>query len=161
DQFIDRLTHRIRHVRNGVVLVPPLTGGNYTLASKNSRLPVTITNHLGYDVNVVVGITGATGFTADSVSKPIPANSTVQVRVPTHVDRVGLFYVQVTLATPNGLSLSTPLQLTVHSTALGTVGVVITIVAAVVLVAALLIRLIRRMRHRGPPEQVPAPEAVS
>jgi hypothetical protein len=155
--YATRLSRHVRRIRNNVVLVPPLSGGNYTLASKNSRIPVTITNRLPDEVEVLVGISGAIGFSSDPVDKLVPANSTVQVRVPTHVDRVGLFYVQVGLSTKDGLSLSTPLQLTVHSTALGTVGVVITITAAVVLVAALLIRFIRRMRRRGPPT---APETV-
>jgi hypothetical protein len=155
------LAHYVRRLRNRVVLVPPLKGGNYTLASKNSKLPVTITNRLGADVKVVIGMTGAVGFSADPVSKTVPANSTVQVRVPTHVDRVGLFYVQVTLSTPDGLLLSSPLQLTVHSTALGTIGIVITVVAAIVLLAALLIRFIRRMRHRGAPDAPVSTEPVS
>jgi hypothetical protein len=38
------------------------------------------------------------------------------------VDRVGRFEVQVDLSAPDGLSLSNPIILTVHSTALGTVG---------------------------------------
>jgi hypothetical protein len=155
------LAHYVRRLRNRVVLVPPLKGGNYTLASKNSKLPVTITNRLGADVNVVIGMTGADGFSAAPVSKAVPANSTVQVRVPTHVDRVGLFYVQVTLSTPDGLLLSSPLQLTVHSTALGTIGIVITVVAAIVLLAALLIRFIRRMRRRGQPDEPVATEPVA
>jgi hypothetical protein len=159
--FSTSLAHYVRRLRNRVVLVAPLKGGNYTLASKNSKLPVTITNHLGADVKVVIGMTGAVGFSADPVSKIVPADSTVQVRVPTHVDRVGLFYVQVTLSTPDGLLLSSPLQLTVHSTALGTIGIVITIVAAVVLLAALLIRLIRRIRRRGPPEAPVTTEPVA
>jgi hypothetical protein len=45
----------------------------------------------------------------------------------------------------------------VHSTALGTIGVIITIVAAVVLALALVVRLIRRLRRRrslaAPPER--------
>ena len=47
-----------------------------------------------------------------------------------------------------------------HSTALGTIGIVITIVAAIVLVAALLIRFIRRMRNRGVPDEPVATEPV-
>ncbi len=162
-----RLAYYVRRLRDEVQLVPPLTGGNYTLASKNSKLPVTITNDLDVDVEVVVGMTGLEGFSADPVTRVVPANSTVQVRVPTHVDRVGVFPVQVTLSTKDGLLLSKPLQLTVHSTALGTIGIVITVVAAIVLVAALLIRFIRRMRHRGPPdapvttEPVPATTAAA
>lgn len=155
-----KLARRVRGIRNNVVLVHPTTGGAYTLGSKNSKLPVTITNRLSSAVSVVVTMTGAEGFSADPVTKRIDPNSTVQLRVPTHVDRVGLFYVQVNLTTPDGLSLSTPLTLTVHSTALGTIGIVITIAAGVVLVAALIIRFVRRRRKRRKPTTSPAPTAV-
>jgi hypothetical protein len=93
------------------------------------------------------------------VTRTVAPSSTVQVRLPTHVDRVGRFEVRVFLSTPDGLSMSSPITLTVHSTALGTVGVVITVIAGVVLVAALLIRFVRRMRRRRrPPSAPPAPE---
>jgi hypothetical protein len=155
-----RLSRRVRAIRNNVVLVHPTTGGAYTLGSKNSKLPVTINNRLPTPVNVVVTMTGAEGFSADTVTRRIDPNTTVQLRVPTHVDRVGLFYVQVNLTTPDGLSLSTPLTITVHSTALGTIGIVITIAAGVVLVAALIIRFVRRRRQRRRPPTVASPEAV-
>lgn len=166
NQAAKRLAHRVRLMCHRVVLVHPTTSAAYTLGSQNSRLPVTITNRLPDRVHVVVTMQGAQGFSATPQSRSIPANSTVQLRVPTHVNRVGLFYVQVQLTAPNGLPLSTPLRLTVHSTALGTIGVIITVVAAVVLVAALLARFVRRQRRRradeGPtPPAPPIPVTAS
>jgi hypothetical protein len=155
-----RLADLVLHLRDGVVLVRP-SNGTYTLPSRDSRLPITIANRLAARVTVVVSVASTPGFNADPVKRTIDANSTVQVRVPTRVDRVGRFEVQVSLSTTDGLAISSPLSLSVHSTALGTVGVVITIIAAAVLGAALLIRFIRRMRRRGRPPTTPStPEPV-
>jgi hypothetical protein len=158
--YSQRLETSVRVLRNSVVLVRP-SNGTYTLPSRNSRLPITISNRLAATVTVVVNASSTPGFRADPVTRSIAPNSTVQVRVPTQVDRVGRFEVRVDLSAPDGLSLSNPITLTVHSTALGTVGVVITVVAGVVLAAALLIRFVRRMRRRRrPPTNPPAPEPV-
>jgi len=63
-----------------------------------------------------------------------------------------LIKIAVTVRTPDGLKLGRSMQLTVRSTALGTIGVVITIVAGCVLALALLVRFTRRMRGRNHPE---------
>jgi hypothetical protein len=83
--------------------------------------------------------------------------------VPTHVDRVGLIPIAVSLRTPDGLKLGKSMPLTIRSTALGTIGVVITIVAGCVLALALIIRFTRRMRARGraQPTQPTPPDAAT
>jgi hypothetical protein len=160
---------KLQAIRAGVHLAKP-SDGTYTLASKNSRLPITIVNTLPDRVNVQVEVTAVNdvpGFSATDVNRTIEPNSTVQLRVPTHVDRVGRIDVQATLYTPDRVSLGTTLDLTVHSTALGTVGVIITVVAAAVLIIALLVRFIRRLskgrrkskKNRPKPEPVPAATA--
>jgi hypothetical protein len=58
--------------------------------------------------------------------------------------------VQAALFTPNNFQLGVAVNLSVHSTALGTIGLIITIVAGAVLVLALLVRLIRRLRNPAP-----------
>jgi hypothetical protein len=154
---------KVRTIQNGVHLKTP-SDGTYTLASKDSRLPVTIVNSLPARVNVRVSVTTVNrvpGFSAPSVERTIEPNSTVQLRVATHVDRVGRIDVRVTLTSPapHSIELGSPVTLTVHSTALGTVGVVITIVAALVLIVALFVRFIRRMRYRRshPPKRKTPP----
>ena len=158
--YADKVADQLRRLANRVTLVRPSTG-SYTLASQNSSLPITIANHLAAPVRVVITLSSTPGFSAKPVAKTIPANSTTQVRVPTHVNRVGRFDVDVDLATTTGFGLTGSLRLTVHSTALGTIGVVITVVAAVILVLALLIRFARRMHKRRAPSeptaQQPAP----
>ena len=143
----------VRHVRHGVSLVAP-AASTYTLTSNNADLPITIRNRLNDDVQVRIAMTQPDGFSASDLNRlhTIPAGSRVDVRVPTHVDRVGLIKIAVTVRTPDGLKLGRSMQLTVRSTALGTIGVVITIVAGCVLALALIVRFTRRMRGRNHPE---------
>ncbi|MDP9116123.1 MAG: DUF6049 family protein, partial [Actinomycetota bacterium] len=156
--FARHLTDQVDAIESGVELVKPTTG-TYTLASSNSPLPVTIINHLNVQVTVRISVTtknGLPGFTApDSGTRTIAAGNRVIAQIPTHVDRAGRFKVEVSLLTPSGAQIDQPLDLSVRSTALGAIGVMITVVAAVVLALALLIRLMRRLCNGPTP---PDPE---
>lgn len=151
--YAQQLTQHIDAVESGVAISKP-SGGTYTLASRNSPLPVVIVNKLNVTVFVQVRVTstnGLPGFSAGEVARQaIAPQQRVTLHIPTRVERTGRFVVQAALYTPSGVQLGAPVYLSVHSTALGTIGVVITIVAAAVLVLALLIRLIRRMRNPTP-----------
>jgi hypothetical protein len=140
----------VRNVRNGVTLVAP-AASTYTLTSNDANLPITIRNRLDQDVQVRISTTQPDGFSASDLDRlhTIPAGSRVDVRVPTHVDRVGLIKISVSLHSPSGLKLGRSLPLTVRSTALGTIGIVITVVAGCVLMLALIVRFIRRLRARN------------
>lgn len=156
--YTEALGHALDSLEFGVFIVKPSTG-TYTLASSNSPLPVAIQNTL--DVRVWVRLRISTvndlpGFTAGDVGvRDIAPNATLTLHVPTNVQRSGRFQVEAQLYTPNQSTLGGALVLSVHSTALGTIGVVITVVAAAVLVLALLVRLIRRLRRRGGPKPSP------
>jgi hypothetical protein len=63
--------------------------------------------------------------------------------------------VDATLWTPDGVRLGEPVQLTVRSTALGAIGVIITIGAGAVLLLALLIRFGRQLHRRQHRERAP------
>ncbi|MEP7020828.1 MAG: DUF6049 family protein, partial [Pseudonocardiales bacterium] len=149
--FAARLSKRIDAIESGVHILKP-SSGTYTLASRNSPLPVTIKNDLNVAVSVRVRVVSANGLPGFSADDPgvltIAAGASLPLHLPTHVERTGRFVVQATLYTPNGaVQLGAAVRLSVHSTALGTIGVIITISAAAVLVLALLIRLIRRLRN--------------
>jgi hypothetical protein len=163
-QLAGQLAARIGSMRNGVSIVPP-SNGTYTLTSKNSQLPVTVVNKIGTDIQVRVSIepiSDVPGFTAGDQERDftIKANSKTQLRIPTHVDRVGLIDVTVELTTPDGLRVGKPIRLAVRSTALGTIGVVITIAAAIVLALAVLVRFARRLRRRAR-EETPTTSGTS
>jgi hypothetical protein len=150
--YAEQLDASIDQLESGVRIVRPATG-TYTLASSSSPLPVTVENTLGVAVTVgvvVTSVNGVPGFRATPIQRQtIAPNTKVTLHVPTHVDRAGRFPVEAVLLTPSGVHIGQPVEVSVHSTALGVIGVVNTIVAAVVLVLALLFRLVRRMR-RGP-----------
>jgi hypothetical protein len=156
DNFAKQLSTRIKDIEDGVTIA---STGTYTLASSNSPLPITIKNTLPYEVTVRLSITtvnGIPGFTAGDVGElVIGATQNRTVKVPTHLARSGRFLVNAVLLTPSGVPVGKPVTLTVHSTALGTIGVIITVVAAAVLLLALLIRAARRWRGRGKTEEVP------
>ena len=151
--FAERLNARMDTLASGVHIFKP-SGGTYTLASSNSPLPVTIVNGLDVSVFVQVRVTSANGLPGFSAAElgrqQIAPGAKLTLHVPTHVDRTGRFVVQATLFTPSGAQLGAPVYLSVHSTALGTIGIIITVVAAVVLVLALLVRFIRRRRNPRP-----------
>jgi hypothetical protein len=150
----EKLTAHLDSIESGVRIVRPVNG-TYTLASSNSPLPVTVENSLAVPVTVSVQVTsvnGLPGFRASPArAQTVAPNTKVIVHVPTRVERTGKFEVQAVLLTPSATQIGDPVFVSVHSTALGTIGVIITIVAAVVLALALVVRLIRRMRRRRPP----------
>ncbi len=159
-----RLQQIIHRTRRAVYIVPPSVG-TYTLTSKNSQLPITVVNKLNADVDVEISlqtVDGESGLTAKSFEQTIKANSKEQVKLATHVDRVGLIKVNVSISTTGGLSLGTTIHLSVRSTALGTIGVIITVLAGILLVVAVAIRQIRRLRNRTPREpEEPTPVAAT
>lgn len=164
--MIGRLRQVLLSTRHSVYIVNP-SDGTYTLTSKNSQLPITVVNKLNTEVDVQISVNpvgGESGLSTASAPQgyTIKANSKVQVHVPTHVDRVGLIRAVVRISTPGGLSLGTPVRLSVRSTALGTIGVIITVLAAILLVVAVVIRHVGRLRRRTPRARgEPAPVAAT
>lgn len=156
-QYTAALVKRVAAVTSAVRIVTPSTG-TYTLASQNSPLPVTVTNDLSVPVRVRVSVStvnGLPGFEAEDVGvREIAPRTNVTLKIPVDVQRAGRFQVLARLSTPTRDPLGDPVPLSVRSTALGTIGIVITIAAGAVLVLALLVRLVVRLRRRrkpGPP----------
>jgi hypothetical protein len=161
--FAGRLDALVGALQHGVYISRP-SSGTYTLASNDAPLPITVVNTLLVDVRVRVRVTTANdvaGFHADDtrvVTIPRAASQTSPTRdtlkIPTRVQRAGTFQVNAVLLTPDGTQLGSSVPLSIHSTALGVVGVIITAVAIGVLVLALAVRVARRVRRRatGPTE---------
>jgi hypothetical protein len=169
--YAQQLGAEIERITTGVRIVKP-SSGTYTLASNNSPLPITIANDLPYAVRVNINIVTVqtSGFKTDPVGvQKIEANATRTIHVPATSVRSGLIRIEVLLQAPcKDCPLGLAVQMRVRSTALGIIGVIITIVAGTVLGIALLWRIFRRVRNRGtagrpPAEQatIPAPEPVA
>lgn len=159
------VTATIESMSDGVHLVTP-SQGSYTLASSTSPLPITVANELDFAVQVQVRVrtvNGLAGLTAEPTTEQVAPHSRVTVRVPTHVERSGRLEVVAELVTSGNVQLGPPVYLSVRSTALGTIGVIITAVAAVTLALALLVRLwlrLRRRRRQPPQEATSIPAAL-
>jgi heme/copper-type cytochrome/quinol oxidase subunit 2 len=158
------LTSIVAGLQNGVQIAQPAVG-TYTLASNSAPLFVTVVNSLPVPVTVQVSIqtvNNIVGFSAQTLQhETIPARQQVSLRMAVKVQRAGRFQVDATLATPDGAPLGQPVRLQVRSTALGGIGVTITLVATGILVVALVVRFVRRFRHRRrpPPTDSSAPPA--
>lgn len=153
EQLAQRLADKVQRLLAGVYIVKPSTkSGSYTLASDNSPLPITVENTLRYPVQVRVSVKTVNklpGFTAKTTeARTIDPGSKLPLQVSTKMERRGRIQVQAQLIAPDGTPLGAPVGLSIRSTFLGTIGVVITVVAGAVLLFALLIRLFGRVRAR-------------
>ena len=150
-QIASAIRTRLSKLLDGVHLVRPSTG-SYTFGSADSPLPVTIANNLDVTVSVRLSVStvgGVLGFSADDVgAQTIAPHSKLPLHVPAHIDPVRRIKVNVQLLNGAGDAVGNPLVLSVRSTALGTIGKIITFGAAAVLAAALLLRGARRLRRR-------------
>jgi hypothetical protein len=140
----DYLTDLQRRVR-----VQP---GDFTFGSKSGKLPVTLINDLGQSVNVVLRLDPQTPrLRLQPVEvPPIGPHQKIQVEVPASAVAGGLVVVEASLRTPGGAQYGQPVSVRVRVTEIGTVALVITIGAAVVLFLAAGVRVVRRVRRRDP-----------
>jgi hypothetical protein len=150
--FAADVSRRLNRLETAVQIIKP-SSGTYTLASSNSPLPLTVHNGLDVPVTVRIAVSTVTNLPGFRASDPgrqiVNPGANLTLHVPTDVQRTGRFQVQAMLLSPNGTEIGAPVYLSIRSTALGVIGVIITIVAGVVLALALLFRAVRRLRHRS------------
>jgi hypothetical protein len=139
--LVDDLQHSVR--------VQP---GDFTVGSKSGKIPVTIVNDLGQPVNVVLRLDPQTPrLRLQPVDVPeIGPNQKIQVEVPATAVAGGPVVVEASLRSPGGAQYGQPVPLRVRITQIGTVALVITIAAAVVLFLTAGLRVVRRVRRRDP-----------
>jgi hypothetical protein len=151
--YVDRLLRQIGALRGGVTVNQGATG-DYTLASSDSPLLVTVENRLDVPVSVTLKLTTPAGFEVSGIgTERIAARSKRTVRVQASVKRTGTFAVRGQVVTPTGGPLGQEVTLSVRSTAYGGLALGITGLAFAVLVLAVLVRLVRRLRARGRPTE--------
>ena len=157
--FGQRLLDRLDYLTHGVQIVAR-PGSSYTLTSDNSPFPLTVRNTLPWPVTIRANLTtarGLAGFRATSRTESVGANQKASFKLATNVTRRGYIQVIASLSTPapDSQPIGDSVELTVRSTALGLIGVIITVGAGAVLVLALIIRFGRRLRHRlgAPPKR--------
>jgi len=161
----DRLFVSVSWLQHRVTVVQPTTG-IYTLTSSDSPLSLTVRNDLPAPVTARVQINtrSAPGFHVRDIGlQQIPPGARTTLRVPATVQRAGTFTIRVHLITPKGGGLGEEITLTVRSTAYGAVALGITGVALLVLVAAVVVRMLRRLGAgigEVPPPGTPADRSV-
>ena len=160
DEFANDLSNTVDAITTGVRIASS-TRGTYTLASSNADLPITVDNELPYPVNVRIKITTVPlrlpGFSTKPIKvQHVDSKQKKTVKITTTTERSGRIRINAVLLTPNNIEVGAQ-QLVVRSTALGFVGVLITIVAGVVLALALIVRFARRLRNRRRTPNLPLP----
>ncbi|HEY6749653.1 MAG TPA: DUF6049 family protein, partial [Mycobacteriales bacterium] len=137
--YVNRLLRQIGALRGSVTVSTSATG-DYTLASSDSPLLLTVENTLTVPVNVRIRLNTPAGFTTDDVGvQQIPPRGKRSVQVPASVQRTGTFSVTVQATTPTGGPLGRDVTLSVRSTAYGGLALGITGLAFAVLVLAVLL----------------------
>jgi hypothetical protein len=158
DTYADSVANILDSITGGVRIVRPSSGA-YTLTSTSSPLPITVENDLPYAVRVRVAVTTVNSLAGFSTTptgvQVIDPQSKQTLHLATRIERSGRIQVQAVLLTPDDMELGAPVVLTVHSTALGVIGVVITVVSGAILALALLLRLVRRVRGSSTPQATP------
>jgi len=157
------LDSALEEVRSQVTLLAP-ADGTYSLGSSDAPLVLTVRNDLPVTVEVLLDIRtrGGSGLSIGDIGPQtlLPGERTT-ITVPTEVRQAGGFAVRAQLTTPTGRPLGDEISLQVKSTAYGSISLIITIGAAVLLGLLFLRRLVnfvlrrRRAAVAGPPAAGP------
>ncbi|MCW2702036.1 MAG: hypothetical protein JWQ37_31 [Blastococcus sp.] len=160
------LRSALDRLRSRVTLLAP-ADGTYSLGSSNAPLVLTVRNDLpiAVQVRLEVETRGTRGLSiADIGTQTLAPGQRTTLQVPTQVRQSGGFAVTAQLTTPSGGPLGHRISLQVKSTAYGSISLIITLGAAVLLGLLFLRRLVnlvrRRRRTTAAPEQG-APEGTS
>ncbi|WP_239307948.1 DUF6049 family protein [Frankia sp. Cj3] len=153
----------VRALRDGVRIV---ASRSVSLTSKHGKVPVTLENNTTFTVSVVLSLASTDHSRLRSASKlalTVPPLQKEQVEVDVNAEGAGTFPVNIQILTPAGrpLSADPPLRVLVKSTVFGVIAVAITGGSLAVLVLAVAIRLVQRLRvlRRQPPGGPPPPAA--
>ncbi|HEX4704679.1 MAG TPA: DUF6049 family protein [Pseudonocardiaceae bacterium] len=149
----DALRQQVTVVQSGLPIL---------LGSRDSRLPVTVTNNLSVDIAVRVDVTGDPGLPSSGAEDLIPAHASITVFIQTKVTRTGRFSVFATVSTPGGVTeLGQQARLELTSTAYGTIIVIVTAIAFGLLVLLSGRRIYRRIRAARGTAPAPPPDATT
>nr|WP_244882996.1 DUF6049 family protein [Gordonia desulfuricans] len=153
----DAVSSTLSRVRSAVTILDP--GGRYTLASERSPLLLVVRNDLSLPIRVrIITDTSSDLEVGDMGTIEIPARGTRQIQMPTRADSSEAITVTISMTTVTGVQLGSPITLSVHSNAYGKPLFIVTIIAAVVLIALTARRLWHRFRGEPDPADEDRPE---
>jgi len=147
DAYLSTVDTRLGAVTGSIV---PMDRRQFTITSKRTTIPITIRSTWGQPLKVKVRLTSPKlafpkGDQIVTVTEDSPP-----FRVPVEAKTNGTFQVTAALLTPNGdAPLGPPMAITVRSTALSGLGILVTIAAALGLVAWWIQHLRSKRRRRA------------
>lgn len=156
-QRIGAVQSTLDRMHRSVTILDP--GGRYTLASERSPLLLVVRNDLALPIRVRITTTAPKDLEIGDVGVvEIPARGTRQIQLPTHAQSSEAMTVTIGMSTVTGVTLGTPIKLSVYSNAYGKPLFIVTICAAVALILLTARRLWRRFRGRPDPADQDRPE---
>lgn len=146
---LSRSRHWVERRFTGVQISAPR---GVTLSSSSGSVPVAITNRLEQPVTVRISAETDSGLTVD-VGDPIPLSpeSRSTIVLDARTESVGVHKLTLSLTDAEGTPLGSTERLSIRSGQVGDVIWVIIGVGVGVLFLAIVIRLVRRIRHRNDP----------
>ncbi|MEP9415509.1 DUF6049 family protein [Gordonia sp. VNQ95] len=144
-------------MQSAVAILDP--GGRYTLASERSPLLLVVRNDLALPIRVNITTTAPSDLDiGDLGTIEIPARGTRQIQLPTRANSSEAVTVTIALSTVTGVSLGSPITLSVHANAYGKALFIITIIAGAALILLTARRLWHRFRGKPDPADADRPE---
>jgi hypothetical protein len=155
----------MERLRGRVTLLAP-ADGTYSLGSSDAPLVLTVRNDLPVAVDVLLEVStrGTRGLSISDIGvQTLAPGQRTTLQVPTQVRQSGGFAVTAQLTTPSGEPLGDRISLQVKSTAYGSISLIITIGAAVLLGLLFLRRLVNLVlrRRRAAATELGAPEGTT
>lgn len=167
-KLLDRISAQLAATRDRV---RPVSGGQVTLASATSRVPVTVVNDLDVPVKVGVKLIGDPAVRLvqpDQVLIDIPPGQKVGTEIAVQLLGAGELPVELQLTTPAGRPYGEPTKLTLRTTAYGAAATYVVAAAFIALAVTIVISTVRRRRklarlpddpkpgNRGPTDDIPS-----
>jgi hypothetical protein len=158
----DAVHSTMERLRHRVTLLAP-ADGTYSLGSSDAPLVLTVRNDLPVAVQVLLQVEtrGGRGLSISDIgTQTLAPGQRTTLQVPTQVRQSGGFAVSAQLTTPGGRPLGDRIQLQVKSTAYGSISLLITIGAALLLGLLFLRRLVNFVLRRRRAATATADEGV-
>lgn len=147
----------LARMRNSVTILDP--GGRYTLASERSPLLLVVRNDLALPIRVRIDVSAPPELDVGDLGViEIPANGTRQIQFPTRAENSEAITVTIGMSTSSGISLGSPISLSVHANAYGKPLFYVTIIAGIALVLLTARRLWHRFRGQPDPADEDRPD---
>jgi hypothetical protein len=142
---------KLKATRNGIRVVASRI---VTLTSSRGRVPVTLENNTENKITIVLSLSSTDRTrlrSATRETRTVEPHQKEQVEIEVNAESAGTFPVDIQLLTPDGRRLSPrpATRVLVRSTVYGKIATVVTVGGMALLVFAVVIRLVRRIRGRG------------